>query len=71
MAAITIKNTLLKSLTPEIIARLHLRPVAFELEHKSEFPGRPIEHLFFVAMGMASMTTTFRDGSQGEVGMFG
>jgi CRP-like cAMP-binding protein len=31
----------------------------------------PIEHLYFVEEGMASMTTTFKDGSQVEVGMFG
>jgi hypothetical protein len=67
----TFKNTLLKSLAPEIIARLELRLVAFELEHEIEFPGNPIEHLFFVEEGMASMTTTFKDGSQVEVGMFG
>jgi CRP-like cAMP-binding protein len=48
-----------------------LRPVAFEIEHELEFPGQPIEHLFFVEEGMASMTTTFQDGSQVEVGMFG
>src|ERR1700733_13470521 len=65
------KNTLLKGLAPEIIARLDLRPVAFELEHELEFPGNSIEHLFFVEEGMASMTTTFRNGSQVEVGMFG
>jgi CRP-like cAMP-binding protein len=39
--------------------------------HELEFPGNPIAHLFFVEEGMASMTTTFGDGSQVEVGMFG
>jgi len=48
-----------------------LRPVVFEIEHELEFPGHPIEHLFFVEEGVASMTTTFQDGSQVEVGMFG
>jgi hypothetical protein len=66
-----LKTPLLKSLAPEIIARLELRLVAFELEHEIEFPGNSIEHLFFVEEGMASMTTTFKDGSQVEVGMFG
>jgi CRP-like cAMP-binding protein len=65
------KNTLLMALDREVIARLHLHRVTFELEHEIEFPGRPIEHIFFVEAGMASMTTTFRDGSQVEVGMFG
>lgn len=64
-------NTLLKALPPDAIARLHLRPVTFELEHEIEFPGKPIDHIYFVEAGMASMTTTFRDGSQVEVGMFG
>jgi CRP-like cAMP-binding protein len=65
------KNTVLKHLEPEVIDRLALRPVAFELMHQIEFPGQPIDHLFFVEEGVASMTTTFQDGSQVEVGMFG
>ena len=65
------KNTLLRSLDSEIVARLQLRPVKFELGHEIEFPGSPIEHLFFVEVGMASRTNTFRDGSQVEVGRFG
>ena len=51
--------------------RLDLRPVKFELMHELEFPGSPIDHLYFVEEGMASMTTTFKGGSQVEVGMFG
>ena len=33
--------------------------------------GGPIRHLYFLEVGMASMTTTFADGAQVEVGMFG
>jgi CRP-like cAMP-binding protein len=65
------KNSILKTLAPEIITRLCLRPVTFEIGHEIEFPGNAIEHLFFVEEGMASMTTTFQDGAQVEVGMFG
>jgi CRP-like cAMP-binding protein len=65
------KNTLLQHLDEDIIKRLSLEPVTFETRHEIEYRGRPIEHLFFVEEGMASMTTTFRDGSQVEVGMFG
>ncbi|MGI4981447.1 MAG: Crp/Fnr family transcriptional regulator [Janthinobacterium lividum] len=36
-----------------------------------EYPGDPIENLFFLEAGAASMTTTFDDGSQVEVGFFG
>jgi CRP-like cAMP-binding protein len=67
----TFRNSLLKALDVEIVARLNLQSVSFELEHEIEFPGRPIENLFFVEEGMASMTTSFMDGSQVEVGMFG
>jgi CRP-like cAMP-binding protein len=65
------RNSILKTLDRESVARLCLHPVVFEIEHELEFPGQPIDHLFFVEEGMASMTTTFLDGSQVEVGMFG
>jgi CRP-like cAMP-binding protein len=61
----------LKALDGEIIERLHLQPVKFELNHEIEYPGDPIDHLYFLEEGMASMTTTFKDESQVEVGMFG
>jgi len=65
------KNTLLKALDGDIIERLRLQPVKFELKHEIEKPGNPIDRLYFLEEGMASMTTTFKDGSQVEVGMFG
>jgi len=65
------KNTLLKALDGAIIERLRLQPVKFELNHEIEFPGDPIDNLYFLEEGMASMTTTFKDESQVEVGMFG
>jgi CRP-like cAMP-binding protein len=65
------KNTLLKALDGDVIERLRLQPVKFELKHEIEFPGNPIDRLYFLDEGMASMTTTFKDGSQVEVGMFG
>jgi CRP-like cAMP-binding protein len=65
------KNAVLNALSAEVIARLHLHSVMFELQHEIEFPGSTIENLFFVEEGMASMTTTFESGSQVEVGMFG
>ncbi len=64
-------NTLLSALDADVIKRLRLQRIELELEHEIEFPGSPIEHLIFVEEGMASMTTTFQDGSQVEVGMFG
>ncbi len=65
------KNLLLKGLEEASIARLGLRRVTFERRREIEYPGSPIANLFFLEEGMASMTTTFADGSQVEVGMFG
>ncbi len=65
------KNTLLNALDGDIIARLRLKPVKFELKHEIENPRDLIDHLYFLEEGMASMTTTFKDGSQVEVGTFG
>jgi CRP-like cAMP-binding protein len=65
------KNTLLQALNPDIIERLRLRPIKFKLRHEIENPDDPIDRLYFLEDGMASMTTTFKDGSQVEVGMFG
>jgi len=64
-------NALLQSFDSELIERLHLKSVAFKVGHEIEFPGKPIKHLFFLEEGMASMTTTFKNGSEVEVGMFG
>ena len=65
------KNTLLKALDGDIIERLGLQPVKFELRHEIEFPGDSIDNIYFLEEGMASMTATFKDESQVEVGMFG
>ena len=65
------KNSLLNALDADVIRRLQLKFVNFELNHEIEFPGKAIQKIFFVEDGMASMTTTFADGSQVEVGMFG
>jgi CRP-like cAMP-binding protein len=71
MQALAYSNTLLSRLMPDTVERLHLSRVELEVGHEIEFPGSPIENLFFVEEGMASMTNTFSDGSQVEVGMFG
>lgn len=65
------QNTLLKTFDSELIARLQLTPIAFKAGQKIEQPGRPIKNMYFLDSGMASMTTTFIDGTEVEVGMFG
>jgi CRP-like cAMP-binding protein len=71
LEAIRFKNTLLRALDAEVIARLRLSPHLFELKYEMEYPHRPIRHLYFLESGMASMTATFQDGSQVEVSTFG
>jgi CRP-like cAMP-binding protein len=65
------RNTLLTAMQPTTITRLRLTPVKFDLDYEMEYPHHPIKQLYFVESGMASMTATFRDGSQVEVGTFG
>ena len=65
------KNKLLQNLDEEIIRRLDLHPVRLEQGREIEAPGKHIEGLYFIETGIGSMTTTFQDGSQVEVGMFG
>jgi len=71
---VTFKNTILRALAEQdrdVVGRLQLRRVELQDQRRLEYPGQPIDNLFFVEAGMASMTTTFFDGSQVEVGMFG
>ena len=64
-------NRILRSLSADTAQRLRLRSVRLPAGREIEFPGNPIENLFFLETGVALMTTTFNDGSQVEVGLFG
>ena len=64
-------NKILESLPASAVQHLYLRPVTLPVGREIEFPGNPIESLFFLESGVALMTTTFDDGSQVEVGLFG
>jgi len=65
------KNTLLKRFDAPLIKHLRLKSVQFAIGQEIEDTGKPIAHLYFLEEGMASMTTTFANGQQVEVGMFG
>jgi CRP-like cAMP-binding protein len=65
------RNVLLRQLSPAEILRLELHQVALPVPREIEFPGSEISNLFFLEEGVASITTTFRDGSQVEVGLGG
>jgi hypothetical protein len=47
----TFKNTLLKNLDADIVERLSLRPVTFELKHGIEFPGKTNRASLFFRRG--------------------
>jgi CRP-like cAMP-binding protein len=64
-------NTILAHLDARTIERLQLRPVKLERKHTIEEPGDEIKNLYFIEEGIGSMTNTFKDGAQVEVGMFG
>jgi len=65
------QNTILQRLPANIIERLELRRVELPINYEIEFPGNEINHIFFVEDGAASMTATFMDGSQVEIGLAG
>ena len=62
---------MLQRLDPEVIIRLDLQPVDLPVNREIELPGNYIKHLFFIEDGVASMTTSFADGTQVEVAFAG
>lgn len=71
MNPIAFKNKILRCLDPDVITRLQLKAVRLPIGLEIENPGEPIRNLIFIEDGIGSMTTTFADGFQVEVGMFG
>ncbi len=65
------RNAVLQRLEPAVITRLELEPVDLPVNREIERPGSHIDHLFFIEDGIASMTTSFADGSEVEVGFAG
>lgn len=65
------KNKILQALDSESILRLQLKSLKLEAGREIENPGQTIDDLIFIEDGIGSMTTTFQDGFQVEVGMFG
>lgn len=64
-------NRVLQNLPADVLQRLQLRRVDMPANKAIERIGEAIDHLYFLEAGAASMTTTFMDGSQVEVGLFG
>jgi CRP-like cAMP-binding protein len=68
-----IKNRLLAGLPPEDMAQLiqHLEPVKLPKKQILYEVGAPLEHIYFIEEGLASVLTTMEDGASSEVGMVG
>ena len=68
-----IKNRLLAGLPPEDLAELiqHLEPVALPKKQVLYEVGAPLDRIYFIEEGLASVLTTMEDGASSEVGMVG
>ena len=64
-------NLLLSHMEADVLDRLQLRRVELPLRYNLERPGEPIDRLYFIEEGLASMTTCFEGGMQVETGLFG
>ena len=65
------RNTLLHALPPDILQRLHLTSLTLPLRRDIEIPGAEMNQIIFLEDGVASMTASFADGSQVEIGVMG
>ena len=68
-----IRNRLLVSLPPEALDQLieHLQPVDLPKKRVIYEVGAPLDHIYFIERGVASVLTMMEDGATSEVGMVG
>jgi CRP-like cAMP-binding protein len=68
-----LKNRLLAGLPPEELAQLiaHLQPVTLPKKQILYEVGAPLDNIYFIEEGLASVLTTMEDGATSEVGMVG
>lgn len=71
MAARENRNTILQHLDTDTIQRLDLHPVELPVRQEMQFPGKPVDQIYFIESGVGSMTVELVDGTQVEVSMFG
>jgi CRP-like cAMP-binding protein len=69
----TLKNRLLAELPPADLAELieHLNPVNLPKKQILYEVGAPLDHIYFIEEGIASVLTMMEDGASSEVGMVG
>jgi CRP-like cAMP-binding protein len=70
---INIKNRLLTALPQEDLYQIYssLHPVPLSQRQTLHEAGGPMEHVYFVEQGVASVLTNMADGTTIEVGMIG
>ncbi|HTQ34521.1 MAG TPA: Crp/Fnr family transcriptional regulator [Stellaceae bacterium] len=68
-----IKNRLLAGLPLEDLAQLteHFEPIRLPKKQVLYEVGAPLDHVYFIEEGLASVITTMEDGASSEVGMVG
>lgn len=68
-----IRNRLLADLPPEDLSELiqHLEPVSLPKKQILYEVGAPLDRVYFIEEGLASVLTTMEDGASSEVGMVG
>jgi CRP-like cAMP-binding protein len=69
----TVRNRLLAALPPDVLAQLlpNLHRVCLPLRKTLAAPAKPIEAVYFIESGWASMVTHLDEGTQAEVGLIG
>lgn len=65
------RNTLLRHLDSATIKRLKLKHTMLEKGREIVSASGPVDHLYFLEEGIASMTNVFKNGNEVEVGTFG
>ena len=67
------RNRLLAALSPGDLGLLqpHLTPITVEVRHVFETPNRPIEHIYFMDAGIASVVAVQAGEDRVEVGLVG
>ena len=73
IAQATVRNRLLRAMTPDDFARLkpHLEPVTLSVKDMLVEPNQPIEHVYFLEAGLASVVAISPDNERLEVGHIG
>jgi CRP-like cAMP-binding protein len=67
------QNRLLSALLPEVSQRFFsdLHPISLPLRHVIQAAAGPLDHVYFIESGVASILTTMVNGASIEVGMIG